>query len=475
LSVAYTGYEVTQEVRAILGVDASKSMKEAYAALQKDFKFGGFNWVVGDDQGHFGWNEVNRIPRRAAGSEPWKVMPGDGSAEWGVDLPFEWIPHAFDPDQGFLATANNDPLGITANNDPMGSAPMLDGAPVYIGADYDPGTRVGRITKRLMAQPKFTVDDLQSIQADTISELAQALEPTLLDAAKALKEELAAPGTHPELTAVATGASAAVKAQLQGAIDTLTAWTFDTPAGDDGSTDAQLTDSRAQVIYAHWVGFFFQRALGDEYGVINDSYGGALFRLLVAMCNAPDKLMTSKEANGDSILFDDLNTAEIEGKREIAAQALALALDKIVQRLGSDTGKWRWGTIHTLALEPLLPIDSLRVPLASDPTFPGGFPRHGDDGTVDVGDRGFSTDDFSYAHGPNLRFVADLTPEGPKARNALPGGEVFDPTSPHYRDFMELWRTNQSYDYPFAANDVVTAANAELKANGGGRVRFEPK
>jgi penicillin amidase len=468
LSVRYTGYEVTQEVRAVLGLDFAKSMKDAYTALEQDFRFGGFNWVVGDDQGHFGWSEVNRIPRRASGSQPWKVMPGDGTAEWGVDLPFEWIPHSFDPAQGFLATANNDPVGITAMNDPMGSAPMLSGAPVYIGADYDAGTRVGRITKRLAAQPKLAVEDLQSIQADTVSELAQLLTPTLLDAANALKEEIAAPGTHPELAGVV--ASAAVQAQLQGAIDALTAWSFDTPSATDGEmpTATQLTDSRAQVIYAHWYAYFFQRALSDELAALGVGLpGGSINRVLVAMCTAPDKLSTG------TAMFDDMNTAQIEEKRTIAAQALVLALDKIVQRLGSDPTKWRWGAIHTLALEPLLPIDSLRVPLAQDPA--GDFPRHGDNGTVDVGDHGFSTDDFSYAHGPNLRFVVDLDPAGPKAKNALPGGETFDPQSPHYRDFMELWRKNQTYDYPFAEADVAAAGKREVAAHNLGRTRFEPK
>ena len=63
-------------------------------------------------------------------------------------------------------------------------------------------------------------------------------------------------------------------------------------------------------------------------------------------------------------------------------------------------------------------------PAASSPSFFELCVRHGDNGTVDVADHGFSADDFTYAHGPNLRFVADLTPDGPKARNALPGGNA---------------------------------------------------
>ena len=58
-------------------------------------------------------------------------------------------------------------------------------SPLYLGADYDPGTRVGRITKRIKAIAdgggKLTLDDMQSIQADAVSEWSQALAPTFID------------------------------------------------------------------------------------------------------------------------------------------------------------------------------------------------------------------------------------------------------------------------------------------------------
>ena len=48
---------------------------------------------------------------------------------------------------------------------------------------------------------KLALDDMQSIQADAVTEWAQALAPTFVDAAKALAEEIATPGTHADLTA----------------------------------------------------------------------------------------------------------------------------------------------------------------------------------------------------------------------------------------------------------------------------------
>src|SRR5438045_1459009 len=81
---------------------------------------------------------------------------------------------------GFLATANADPIGVTAENDPFKRAPVVDGIPLYIGADFDAGTRVGRITKRLNAVDKLSLADVQSVQADVVSEYGPLYSPTLL-------------------------------------------------------------------------------------------------------------------------------------------------------------------------------------------------------------------------------------------------------------------------------------------------------
>jgi acyl-homoserine lactone acylase PvdQ len=68
-----------------------------------------------------------------------------------------------------------------------------------------------------------------------------------------------------------------------------------------------------------------------------------------------------------------------------------------------------------------------------------------------------------------------LDPAGPHGRDVLPGGEVFDPTSPHYRDLMELWRKNQTFNMAFTDAEVAASAKREIAAHGGGRVRFQPR
>jgi penicillin amidase len=485
LSVRYTAHDPAPKLAVVLyGLDTAKTMNEALAAIDGGFIYGNQNWVIGDDQGHFGWTQFTRTPRRAGTAPPWKILPGDGSAEWGGDMDPIYIPHAYDPAAGFIATANNDPIGVTDDGDPFFDEPMVDGAPLYLGADYDPGTRVGRITKRIKAigdgGGKLTLDDMQSIQADAVSEWSQALVPDMIDALQALQEEIATPGSHADISLLASQASPISKQLVPMALTLVQNWTSystESGVGEDAPTAQQVTDSQAAALVQVWIRRFADRTFEDEYsqlGITPSSF--EQLKLLVRMVQKSPLLKTGlNPQTGQPLLFDTWDTPEQETERQQAAHAVLDALDYLVGALGPDITAWRWGDLHTLTLQFLAPIDALQIPLKTDTTYPNGFPRHGDIGTVDAASDSIDIGDFSYNHGPAIRFVADLDPKGPHARNILPGGETLDPTSPHYRDMMELYRKNKTIDLAFGESDVAASAKVEFMKNGDGRVRFSPK
>jgi penicillin amidase len=192
--------------------------------------------------------------------------------------------------------------------------------------------------------------------------------------------------------------------------------------------------------------------------------------MLAYIWTAPDptKLATYDATTGESALFDDMTTTSIETSNQLAVEALLDAVDYLNGRLGSDRSQWRWGKVHTIRFNALVPLwGTLSIPGKGDPTFPNGFPRHGDLHTVDVANwlshpSSLMSADFTYGEGPTQRFVADLMPTGPVSRNALPGGEVWDNTSPHFADEAERWRRNQNRPVWILRADVIADAKERI-------------
>jgi len=136
--------------------------------------------------------------------------------------------------------------------------------------------------------------------------------------------------------------------------------------------------------------------------------------------------------------------------------------------IGSDDPlDWRWGDLHALRITFPLPSatggpTANDLPPVGDATFPNGYPRHGENFTVDVGNHGLWDFDFSYGEGAAMRFVCRVTPGGPEARVVLPGGEIFDASSPHYDDDVLLWYRNLSHPFPFSEAEVVAAYESRI-------------
>ena len=501
LSIRYTGYTTAPLLKAIYGLDTAASMPAAVAALDKYFRYGGQNWVIGDDQGNFGWTETVQVPLRnlpqgRTGLVPFKVLPGDGTAEWGSDMDPRNIPHAFNHPQNYISTANNDPIGTTLKNDPFYGQPLADGGTthLYLGVDYDPGTREGRIESRIndIAQDggKLSLDTLSSIQADTISEYGQLLAPTFLDAVGALAAAGRGKGDGGpmDVTAYALDAGPTLQPLFQQAHDWVAAWSFQTPSGisdpDAGApTPQEAADSKAQLVMGVWEHYYLHAILDDELVALGSPNAGPfplpdqlLLSTGIRLTLHPDQTASAiSQVTGDPVLFDDVSTpAVVESKRQIAARAALAALQFIVQQEGPFPANWSWGQIHTLTVKFAVPGLGVNIPPPGD-YYAGGFPRHGADGTVDVGGNSASLTDFTYSEGPAIRFTCELDPDaGPHGRNILPGGEIFDPKSPHYRDQMELWRKNQTVDWAFRDQDVLNSAQTENSRNKIGRTHFQP-
>jgi penicillin amidase len=478
LSVAYTGYQPTFEIRARQNLGRARTLDDGFCALA-DATYGSGDVTMIDTGPHIGWSAQAYLPvRRPAayawdpltnpdGLAPFFVMPGSGEGDWlpAHALSPRVVPHAIDPPQGYLVSANADPVGATFDDLPLDQG-VVDGEPLYAGITYAAGVRAARITRLIRsfdgAAAGMTLDDLAGIQGDTRSGAGEALTPAIV----AALAQLDSPGaTPPDLAPYVTALPAADRARLAAARALLAAWTFATPA----ATDAPDPDSAATAIFHTWMHFFIARALADELGAAGFDVwrldDDQLVRVVYAMLTDPRSFVTSPSTQ-QPILCDDYAAAGPDDScTKVILQAMVDAMTHLEAPQGfgtADTGAWRWGSLHRLAIEPLFPGSALTVPAGTGAAL-AGLPRAGDNFAVNGGGSGWRDLDFSrFAAGPAVRLLAEARPGATIAvRWALPGGVVFDRRSPHDRDLLGGGDpAGPLFDAPYTLGEIVAAGES---------------
>ncbi len=139
-----------------------------------------FNWVLADAAGHIGYQMSGLIPIRREGWSGLVPVAGwDPANDWRGFHAIEDLPRAFDPERGFIVTANDD-----LNH--LGKI-----APITV--DMGP-YRSQRIAELLEARDALAPDDMKRIQMDVRSKQAERfleiLRPLLPDTpdGRALRE-----------------------------------------------------------------------------------------------------------------------------------------------------------------------------------------------------------------------------------------------------------------------------------------------
>lgn len=485
ISIKWTGFDPTSEVAAVFSLLRAKNVDEAYDSLQA-FGVGAQNWMIGDTSGNVLWTSHAKLPTRDpkavlwdpatySGTLPCLVEPGDGSAEWTGFLADGLVPWVKNPAKGYIATANNDPIGDTLDNDPSNDT-LPDGTPMFLGCSFDIGFREERIQTLIESKSSlFTTEDLSAIQGDHRSPMGSRLTPKLLLAIEHAQTEVTTPGAHPDLAAVVADPAFDMDRVAQAAA-LLDKWgtTHDYEAASGVNPDnneplakdmPEAEAAQAALLFNVWMVRALRRTFGDELDKVGYK---SFFREIEARSflhlleSDPATLATFDAAAGDSVIWDDLDTPEVESRDDRLMRALLDAFAWIDSQ-NKPLEDLRWGNYHTLRFGALIPLyGKLSIPPASDPVFVNGFPRHGDAFNVDASEFTFSTyvdenPNFKYGSGPTQRFVIDLDPAGPKAFNALPGGVIWDDTSPHFADEAELWRRNATHPVPFLVDDVIAA------------------
>jgi penicillin G amidase len=335
------------------------------------------NFVYADVDGHIGYYAPGHIPVRSAGDGSRPVPGWTGKAEWTGWVPFEELPHLFDPPSHAIVTANHRPMPATY--------------PHLIALEFPDPYRAERITDLLKKKAQgWTVDDFSAIQGDTLSLHAQRLMPVLL--AHTRTNDNVAP-----------------------ALDILRKWDYNARA-----------DSAAEAIFEAWFLRLAPALVGDELGpVARATYEGRFSYITRFVLNTLGGSHTE--------WCDNVTTPQKETCDDSVTTALSDALRDLRTRMGNEPSGWRWDKIHN-AVFPHQGLDSVGV---LKPILSRAVPNGGDWSTVNVGPVAANAL-YEQRSVPGYRQIIDLSPAN-DSRFLDAVGESGHFLSPHYDDYLADW------------------------------------
>ncbi len=417
LALRWTAYEESRLLRAALRLNRACNWDEFVEALQ-DWDAPSMSFVYADRAGNIGYHLAGRIPIRAR-ETPLTPVPGwTGEYEWTGWIPHAELPHAFNPPQHYLASANNLIVGKEY--------------PYYITVETQNGFRARRIGEMLRAKEKLSADDFAQMQVDEFCRPAAEFCYLLTEYATRILNQ-------PVL--------AQVKQLAAEALDLLKGWDYELTA-----------DSAPGGIYKLTQYLAMRRVFEPLLGPLTDHYLGNGFAPIVSD-HLTYYLDYTPLVVQRILVNDETEWFQPKTREEILAGALHDAIVYFRELLGDDPAQWQWGKIHPLTFNHAL---GAQKPL--DKIFSRGpYPFGGDANTV--WQAGYNPKlPFSPegAFSASYRQIVDLG-DWDASRSVHTTGQSGHPASKHYDDMIPLWRRGELHPMLWSREKVEAHAEARLR------------
>jgi len=287
------------------------------------------NLLYADIQDNIGHWVSGRVPLRAKGDGLVPAPGWSGEYEWLDDVPFLQMPHALNPRQGYIVSANHRLVD--------------DRYPYFLGRTWRSGYRARRLEELITGQDKVSLADCRHFQLDFHSIPGRQLAARLANLQTA-------------------DADAAVSRRRLQQWD---GWLG--PESVGGAVYQVLLVRLAQAILEPHLG---SQCLCETLGLgphpylipLNEFQGYWTTTLLRLLADPESSWLPPDEA----------------GRRQLVERCLAQTTAELRRRLGNDPDQWQWGRLHQVSFEHAL---GARTPL--DLIFnQGPFPIGGDGDTV---------------------------------------------------------------------------------------------
>jgi penicillin amidase len=398
LSMRWIGNEFSNEVQSVYWLNRAGNWEEFKRAAEHFFSISQ-NINYADVDGNIGLYYCAGVPIREG--EAYMVLPGNTDEyDWKGFVPFEELPHEYNPESGYVSSANNRATD--------------DSYPYYLSTWYMPPHRIERIREMLEAKDKLSIEDFKSMHADRHSTLVDDILGDIIAELKPLED---------------------LSSLEKEVLGLLISW------------PGELTvDSIATTVFEKMVFYLIKNLIQDELGedIFEEFIGNqALYINLLV------KMFGSKH----SWWCDDVNTAGIEEDfSHIVERSFKDTVQDLLANRGEDPEGWEWGKIHKLHLDhPIGKVNILdRVFRLNRGPFPVGGSSH------TVCPFFYSYENFQSRSGASHRHIYSLA-NWDESLTVIPTGVSGVPSSPHYCDQTSLYLENR-YHKDFVNRGLIESS-----------------
>lgn len=377
---------------------------DEFVAAVREIETPPLNIIYADREDNIGYYVSGLVPIREKG-DGLTPRPGwTGEYEWQEYVPFEEMPHAFNPEKGYIVTANNKIVD--------------DNYPHYLGSVWMNGFRAKRLEQLITTQEKVSPEDCRRFQMDFLCipglELVKRLEGV----------ETADPG-------------AALSLKL------LREW--------DGRLETDSVGGAVyQVLLARLTDVILVSQLGPQ--LTKSLLGAGVNEILSPITEFygywPETLLR---------LLDMSSTSWIPDREAALIRCLTETTAELRRLLGEEPAEWQWGRLHRITFNHVMGVQR---PL--DMVFSQGpYPIGGDTNTVTQTAVAPAGSFDNTAVSVSYRQVVDLSNLSNSFAMYAPGqsGHL---ASSHYGNFIESWLKGEYFKMIWSDEERATVVRHTL-------------
>jgi penicillin G amidase len=418
MSMRWTGQDFSDEMFAALSFSKAKNWED-FKNAARYFTVPGQNFIYGDNSGNIGYICAAKLPIRPTVS-PTLVYDGTTDKnDWIGFVPYEEMPKLLNPQQNFIATANN----------------KTDAAFKYhISNIWEPSSRIERIYEMLKSKPVHSVKDYEKYQTDFTSPYARKITAFIISAFDSVKIN---------------------DKNLETTLSLLKGWDYQMDSG-----------SQVPTIYTRFMQYLIKNIFADEMGT-------ELMQEYVYLANIPYRVIPKMLEENRSSFFDDVSTSKIETRDDIIRKSLVDALTDLENNYGKDISDWQWGEIHKVTfkhffhgksslLDRLIDIGPFSIGGDGTTVFNAEYSFSDLYGSSNSGGGIASSSKYQDILGPSMRYIFDFG-DPDHLEFILPTGQSGNFISDHYKDMNKLWREGKYIKLDLREDEFIKSAKNNLR------------